>query len=376
MYLFLFVFFALYSVMHYYIFRKACLAFEHLGWWKIALGGGLAIMVVMPLVVNQLERRLHFRLASALADVGYVWMAMAFWFCAMALLADTWDGVVYAVGFAAPRVRALMPAPRAVFCVIWAVIAIATCRALYEAQDIHLRRLVVQVNNLPAGADELTIAQISDLHLGVHTGEYRLRRILDVVRQAHPDILLSTGDLLDTRAANVDGLAELLAAVRPPLGKFAILGNHEYYAGLGDSLRFHRDAGFELLRQKSAVIADRFVLAGVDDPAGNYTNQECFTNEDAALPPAKTLPTIFMKHQPRVEPDVLGRYDVQLSGHTHGGQIFPFCLLTVLAYPHYSGEYPLPKGALLYVSRGAGTWGPPMRLFAPPEVTVITFRKR
>ena len=118
-------------------------------------------------------------------------------------------------------------------------------------------------------------------------------------------------------------------------------------------------------------------LYGMDDPAGLYTHAPCFLDESILSRTADpTRFTILLKHQPRVVPQSIGWFDLQLSGHTHGGQIFPFHAVVRLFYPVIHGSLQLNERSLLYVSCGTGTWGPPLRLFAPPEITVIVLRPK
>jgi predicted MPP superfamily phosphohydrolase len=195
--------------------------------------------------------------------------------------------------------------------------------------------------------------------------------MLEVVKAAKPDIFIVTGDLVDAQINHLTGLADLLREVNPPYGKYAITGNHEYYAGLGKALDFTRNAGFTVLRNE-AMKAGPIMIAGVDDRTGVQLKQGKPVSELALLGglPRDTF-RLFLKHQPRIDPATIGLFDLQLSGHTHRGQIFPFTYLTRLTFPLNAGRYDLGSGSVLYVSRGTGTWGPPIRFLAPPEVTVI-----
>jgi predicted MPP superfamily phosphohydrolase len=128
-----------------------------------------------------------------------------------------------------------------------------------------------------------------------------------------------------------------------------------------------------VLRQEIVAIGPELLLVGIDDTAGSYIDGPSLSNEDAVLPTAQPRPvTLLLKHQPRVRPGSLGRFDLQISGHTHGGQLFPFWILTSSVYQYWRGFHELDKGSSLSVSNGGGTWGPPIRLLAPPDVTVIT----
>jgi predicted MPP superfamily phosphohydrolase len=200
----------------------------------------------------------------------------------------------------------------------------------------------------------------------------RLKRILKEVKAAEPDMFVSTGDLVDGQINSLPGLAELLREINPRYGKFAITGNHEFYAGLDQAMDFTEKAGFTILKGKGLTIAGLINIAGVDDPAGKNYGLSMEVEEKkllSGLPPEKF--TLFLKHRPLLDRNAIGLFDLQLSGHTHKGQIFPFGLITGLFYPADSGYLSLPNNSHLYVSRGSGTWGPPIRFLSPPEVTVI-----
>jgi predicted MPP superfamily phosphohydrolase len=216
------------------------------------------------------------------------------------------------------------------------------------------------------------VAQISDVHLGLIVGKSRLNRILEKVKDASPDILVSTGDLVDGQMDELDTLTDMIKNIPTTYGKFAVTGNHEFYAGLDRALAFTKKAGFTILRGKGLTISNILNIAGVDDPAGKRYVPSLLVSEKALL---EKMPgdkfTLFLKHQPVISSESIGRFDLQLSGHTHKGQIFPFYLFTKLFYRMHSGLSKLNGNALLYVSRGSGTWGPPVRFLSPPEVTII-----
>ena len=240
-----------------------------------------------------------------------------------------------------------------------------------------MRRLTVEVPSLPPGMESLRLVHVSDMHLGGHTGKARLLTAARLIRHADPHLLLSSGDLVDLATDKARPLAGLLSELRPPLGKFAVLGNHEFWGGLEANLAFLASAGFGVLRGASVRVADGLLIAGVDDPAGRRRRHEPTPDEEDALPEEGGRPTtILLKHQPRVRHSSLGRFDLQLSGHTHGGQLFPWHLVTARQYRYWRGLYTLPDGSHVHVSRGAGTWGPPIRFLARPEVTLITLRRR
>ena len=374
---FLAVFLSIYGAMHLYLLLKVCAAFPGLARLRIVVAAVLLALMAGPIAVQWLTRARHFQAAKALALVGYPWMAVLFWFCLAMLLLDGWNLALRAVALAAPSTRMPLIPPRAAFLVVAGLVAILAAWGLHEAQNIRVRRLTFDVPRLPAVRREVTLVLISDLHLGVSVGRRRLEKAARLASDARPDILLSLGDLVDAEFEQIRPLALPLRDIDAPLGKFAVFGNHEYYWGLDNSQTFHQAAGFRVLHGEAVNLADALRLAGVDDPAGEHRAEPCRTDEDPLLPPdlaPDRLTTNLLKHQPRVQQSSHGRFHLQLSGHTHGGQIFPFHLVTALSFRYPWGLHALPRGAVLYASLGAGTWGPPMRLLAPPEVAVITLR--
>jgi predicted MPP superfamily phosphohydrolase len=204
-------------------------------------------------------------------------------------------------------------------------------------------------------------------------GEWKLRRILEAVRRLNPHVLVVTGDIIDVQAHRLDGLSGLFRALDPPWGKYAVTGNHEFYAGIDSAEEFAEKAGLKLLRGETAAAGPFLTVTGIDDYVVQVYEpwrKNRWETELLRKAPAGAF-RILLKHKPIVEQAALGIMELQLSGHTHKGQIFPFTLATRGAYKTYAGLYDLGKGSLLYVSRGTGTWGPPVRFLAPPEVTLV-----
>jgi predicted MPP superfamily phosphohydrolase len=371
------IFFLIYGGMHAYFIWKVHAGFPEMGRWTWLAGALCVLMMCGPVLVRQLDVADHPAPAGLLADVVFVWMAVVFWFAVLGAAGEGWNVLVRATGLAWPAARAAVIQPRVHVLAAGGLIALATVWSLVDAERIRLRTLEIEAPRMPPGSAPLRIVHISDLHLGTNTGAFRLARILDRVREARPDVLLAGGDLIDSPLENVGDLAAMLRDVQAPLGKLAVTGNHEYYLGLDRALAFHEAAGLRMVRGQTVQVAPGVQIAGVDDPAGLGRLEPCFTDEDPLLPPRgqERPTTILLKHQPRVEDASIGRFDLQLSGHTHGGQIFPFMVVTRLMYPMYRGFHRLgDSGSLLYVNLGAGTWGPPMRLFAPPEVLLVILK--
>jgi predicted MPP superfamily phosphohydrolase len=245
----------------------------------------------------------------------------------------------------------------------------------FEAKNLRVERLVISTSKLPEGVDKLRIAQISDLHLGIIVRDETLDRVVQKIKNETPDLIVSTGDLVDGIIRNMDNLAVKLKNLQPRLGKYAVMGNHEVYGGVKNTIKFIRDSGFILLRGSGVAVEDTINIAGMDFTGGEvrrYSKQYLQKPEREILSGLPSgLFTLLLKHRSDVENESLGMFDLQLSGHTHKGQIFPMNLATMFLFQHHSGFAELAKGSAIYVSRGTGTAGPPVRFLSTPEITII-----
>ncbi|MBW2039472.1 MAG: metallophosphoesterase [Deltaproteobacteria bacterium] len=373
MILFLFAFFLLYGALHLYIFLKikGALVFGTVP--SIFLIFFMGIMICAPVIVRISEKHgLDFS-ARLVSHIGYTWMGIAFLFFSFSVIFDLYRFFVYGGALIFHRdFSHLVPSPRFAFVAPLLVSTIIASYGYFEARDIRTETIIIKTSKIPKGIGKLTIVQLSDVHLGLIVRQARLKRILKEIKQANPAILVSTGDLVDGQIDSLPGLAELLKTINPKYGKFAITGNHEFYAGIDQALNFTEKAGFSVLRGEALTLDGLINIAGVDDPAGKIFGLFREVSEKellSGLPREKF--TLLLKHRPLVDKSALGLFDLQLSGHTHKGQIFPFSLITRLYFPADAGRFDLTNNSYLYVSRGAGTWGPPIRFLSPPEVTVI-----
>ncbi|MBI4797546.1 MAG: metallophosphoesterase [Desulfarculus sp.] len=336
--------------------------------YNLWLGLFFLAMILAPVASRLIERGHGPQWAAALfAWIGYCWMGLAGLGFGNSLLSWIIQGLAWLAG----RLGWLVAPAGLGRALAWLALLAAVLTAGYgviEARTLTLERLTLTSSKLPPDRPRLVIAQVSDVHLGLIHGQQSLARIVERIKAAQPDLVVSTGDLVDGNLFLEDGLYELWAGLKPPLGKYAITGNHELYAGLGQSLAFLERAGFTVLRNQAATVAGALRVAGVDDPVipGPPPDEAAILRSG---PPG--LFTLLLKHRPTVEPTSLGLFDLQLSGHTHRGQVYPFNYLTGAIYPMQEGLHRLARGSALYTNRGTGTWGPPMRVAAPPEVPII-----
>ena len=365
--------FTIYGGINLYIFLKVINAFDLGAPFSLLLALIMLIMIGAPLVVRLLEGSGRESLACLFAVTGYSWLGIVFLVFSLLLAVDIYHLLVSATGLLLQKdLSPIVPGDKTTLALSILIAFIGMIYGYARALVIDRETLLIKSPKIPADVGPLTIVQISDIHLGFIVRKKRLARILQRVTEASPDILVSTGDLVDGQIDQLSGLEEPFQKINPRYGKFAIMGNHEYFAGIIPALEFTKKAGFRILRGEAITISGLLTIAGIDDPAGNYYGRRRHIEEKDLLAnlPAHLF-TLLLKHEPDVTKESLGLFDLQLSGHTHKGQIFPFNLITRIRFPFISGYYPLEKSSSLYVSRGSGTWGPPVRIFAPPEVTII-----
>lgn len=370
--LFFIVVFLIYGSAHGYALLKAKSALGF-GWGTAAaIAPALIAFTFAPLIIYFLGRHGMEGTARAVSWVGYTWAGLLFFFLCTNLAVDALNLVLRLAGAISGKgASAYLLAGKGRFFGLVALCLVLGAYSFFEARDIGVERVTIRTDKLPASTPRVRVAQISDVHLGLLVRNAKASMIAEVIRRADPDILVSTGDLVDAEINHLEGLAEIFGKIRPPLGKYAVTGNHEFYAGIGQALSFTKRAGFSVLRGEAVTAGSLVRIAGVDDPAGAALGAAPGRPEAEILAGNPgTMFTILLKHRPRVADGSRARFDLQLSGHTHKGQIFPFRYVVGRPYPYLSGLYPL-GGSFLYTSRGTGTWGPPMRFLAPPVVTVI-----
>jgi predicted MPP superfamily phosphohydrolase len=315
--------------MHLYLFAKIKSA--------VPLGTGstvgliilFAIMILAPIAVRILERHGLDAPARFTAYTGYIWMGVLFIFFVVSLMLDLYRFMVHAGAVTVSgRFSQLNPSPLLTFILSLVVSAGVNMYGYVEAKNPRTEMLSIESARIPENIGKIRIVQISDVHIGIIVGEKRLKRIVDAIKKAEPDILVSTGDLLDGQINNLVEPVKLLRSIEPRYGKFAITGNHEFYAGIHESVDFMKDSGFTVLRGEGRTVAGLINIVGLDDPAGRRYGLSGEVSERQLLSQFnRDYFTLLLKHQPVVNADVHGLFDLQLSGHTHQGQIFPFSLI-------------------------------------------------
>ncbi|MCP4368206.1 MAG: metallophosphoesterase, partial [Deltaproteobacteria bacterium] len=337
--IFLTVFLGLYSGLHLYGFLSVKRVLAPGPKANAAVVVFMALMIFAPIIVRLLERNDLVTAARFFAYIGYIWMGLLFLFFSFGLVLDIYRFALEAIqrvfnsdfsGFSLSKEQC--------FFIVLFLSAGITIFGFFEAFNIKTERVIIRTDTITQKISRLKIVQISDVHLGLIVGKHRLRRIIERVKAEKPDILVSTGDLVDGQMNNMSDLADMIREIPTKYGKYAVTGNHEFYAGLNKSLKVTKDAGFTVLRGEGLNIPGVVNIAGVDDPAGKRYGLTPNVSEKVFLSklPRKYF-TLLLKHRPRVDEIKGGLFDLQLSGHTHNGQIFPFSLIVKLFYPNFNG---------------------------------------
>ncbi|MCP4136545.1 MAG: metallophosphoesterase [bacterium] len=362
----------IYSLLNYYFIRKHKNIITLKSLPRILFRLVLITIILTPILTIIFSWNNIPVMAAFTGFPGYSWIAFLFLFLMIHGTADIILFIVEKAGVSPPAHLA-----RRIFIVTMLLSIAVLVFGYHEARQIRVERLTIKTTKLPPEAKPIRILQLSDIHFSPVISVETAQQIKEITLKEMPDIIVSTGDLLDRGILEGEQVNAVMKSLKAPLGKIAVPGNHEFFAGIKNSTEFTKKAGFTMLRNEAITISGILNIAGVDDPAAKRTLLE-------TLPGTRPLPekeilspldsgkyTILLKHQPRIDSESRALFDLQLSGHTHAGQIFPFTLIVKLVFPYLCGLYEIDDNTKLYVNRGTGTWGPPFRFLAPPEITVI-----
>ncbi|MEY4551351.1 MAG: hypothetical protein RL685_7546 [Pseudomonadota bacterium] len=366
--------------VHLYLWARLVLAPELGPVWTVLFSGLLVGLFALIPLTFLFGRRASPNTARFLIQPGYIWLGTLFLLFVSVAASDLLrGGLELAEWFsgAVPQspeeslMRSRLQAELAA-----GIAGLALLASLVSGRKLTVKRVPVQLARLPIALSGTTIVQLTDVHIGPTRGRLFLDRVVDATNALEPDVIVITGDLVDGSVTKLAQDVAPLGRLRARHGVFFVTGNHEYYSGVEPWCAYLTQLGLRVLRNERVRIGsgdDSYDLAGVDDLAGRQFGSGQGTDLDLALlgrDPAREL--VLLAHQPRVMLDAeRAGVGLQLSGHTHGGQIWPFHYLVRLQQPVNSGLVRFGR-SLLYVSNGTGYWGPPMRLGSPAEITHLT----
>ena len=366
--------FALSAALHAYIGVRLVPA---LAAWPLAAFALIALLVASALVIpaGWLYRRRVHRFSAALTWVSYIAMGLFSSLFVMTVLRD-------ALLLAASIVLWFMPGSLSWRALVdWTAVTVPVLAILVTLVGVwNARRTAsvvdidVPIAGLPDALRGFTIAQISDIHVGPTIKGGYVRNIVERVNRLGADMIAVTGDLVDGSVPDLRRHVAPLSELSSRHGTFFVTGNHEYYSGAGAWIRELRGLGMKVLLNEHVVLdhgSSALVVAGVTDPSAHHFDPAQRSSPERAIAgaPARAPVRVLLAHQPRSASAAADAgFQLQLSGHTHGGQFWPWNLFVRMQQPFVAGLDRL-RGLWIYTSRGTGYWGPPIRFGAPSEIT-------
>ena len=323
------------------------------------------------------ERWLPRAVARPLGWVASLWMGFAFF---LIVLLGATDLILWLLGPLLDDRFGTIEIARGRAGLVVSLSGLAAAVGMRNALPVPaVRRVELALPRWPSVLDGFRIAQISDIHIGPILDRAFASRLVARVNGLDADLVAVTGDLVDGSVRRLAAEVAPFGELRGRHGAYFVTGNHDHYSGAGDWCAHIESLGLRVLRNERTVIEHdgvAFDLAGVDDHHGGFLDDDKEDLSRALAGRDPERPVILLAHDPTTFRAAAQQgVDLQISGHTHGGQMFPFMFLVRLAIPFVAGLYR--RGdTTLYVSRGTGFWGPPMRLAAPAEITEIVVRSR
>lgn len=375
--IFLTVFFLLYGLLNFYIYSSAIDALHHFapGIGEQIFLGFFLVMVFSYPIARTLGRWLPIQLSDVLATLGGLWFAAMLYSILSLLLID----LIALVTSFFPLIDAaisdnLKIINTALFTVTSLTILGLIIYGYLNAIKPRTRKIELFIDKSPPALETLTIAFTSDIHLGHVIGQKSLLRIISSINSLNPDLVLFPGDLVDEELKPVmdKNLGPAFKLLKPKYGVFAVTGNHEYIGGVEPAVDYLSKFGIRFLRDESIKIEDKFYVSGREDVStGAFFNKPRKALAEVLAGVDKKLPVILMDHQPVALAEAeKEEVDLQVSGHTHHGQMWPLQAITKRVFK-LSWGYKLMGKSHFYVSSGAGSWGPRVRIGNKPEVVFI-----
>jgi len=365
--LFLTIVLTIWTAMHAYVFwRAASVPFiaRHVSTWMLVIIAlGLWSTFLLPRFVT-----LPAGLSRLLQLMGENWLGILFILFVCFLVSDILTGFGFLVSRKAPYWRGLA---------LMAGLVLSLFAFVQGFRNPVIKDYEIEISGLPEKADGLVMVALSDLHVGLSPGPYWLETQVQRINDINPDLIVLVGDIIEGHGAdeNYRRISDLMRRFSAPLGVWGVTGNHERYAGHESSVNFLERSNVRLLHNQWREILPGLILAGVDDGRERREENDIRNRFERALADRPdSSATVFLCHRPngaRVAA-ALGA-DLMISGHTHGGQIWPFDYITAGFNELLEGKY-IVDGMPVIVSAGAGTWGPRMRLWTPGDILRITLR--
>ncbi len=367
-----------YSAVHFYIFTRLNQAIPDGSWFR-TLFIPLFIFIAASYIVGQiLERRKSSFVSDGLTWTGALWLGALAWFFPAIVMVDVIRLADYAFHFLPPEWYVNGTETKETIGSIGsAVVLIGMTYGFWNARNLRVRPLAITIDKKRNGAP-LRIALISDMHMGTIIAKKRVARMVEKINSIKPDLVLMAGDQIDGNPHPVMelDLGKVLEKIESKYGVYAITGNHEYIGDAEIACAYLQSHGVKMIRDSAVEVAGVYLVGREDGAAKQFAHLDRKELSELMAPLDRSKPIILMDHTPfHLEQAEQNGVDLQVSGHTHHAQIWPFSYITKKIY-EVSWGYKKKGNTHIYVSCGAGTWGPPIRIGNRPEVVEITITFR
>lgn len=367
-----------YAAANYYVVRRVWQALLDYPTWKYAFALAITSMAISYVLGRVLENYYHNTIVTTLIWVGALWMAALLYSFLFAALFDLLRFLNHFLGiFPKFIIDNWSKAKLYAFASSALIIIISLMIGYINNLNTKVVELHLNIPKRQSQLEKLRIVMASDIHLGTTTTNKKVNFLIDLINKQNPDLIVFAGDILDEDPHFVEfkGMGIPFIKLKAKYGVWGINGNHEYIGGIDNATNFIKSIGINLLSDSVAIIDNSFVLIGRDDVSkSRFTNTERQKLNELIAKVNPNLPTILLDHQPfNLDETAQYEIDLQLSGHTHYGQLFPFNFITNLVYEKSWGY--LQKGKThFYISSGYGVWGPPIRTVNRSEIVVINLK--
>ena len=372
------IFFSVYFLTNYYIYIRGLQAFTFSPLLKMIYVKLFIILALSYIAGRILEHITVCRIADFLTWIGSWWLALMVYFLIVVVIIDFIRITDHFLPWL-PDVIRINPASTNFILgmVSIGIVFIIVVAGRINAVNPHIREISIDLPKKVNDGKNITIAMTSDIHLGAVVGQKRLRDMIRMIDAINPDLVLFAGDVIDEDPGSLiqKDLGECLKELKAPMGVYAITGNHEYIGGVDTAVHYLEEHNITVLRDSVVTLSNGLVLIGREDIDSSRFNGSRRQNISELLKNIDpSVPTILLDHQPSNLDDAIdNNIDLQLSGHTHHGQLWPFNYITSKMF-RVSYGYEKIQNTNVYVSCGFGTWGPPIRTTARPELVKINLK--
>jgi predicted MPP superfamily phosphohydrolase len=364
------IFFSIYFLINSYIFIRGRQALPKESLVQVVYTTLFLVFSLSFFVAVFFEGKISPVITAVAENIGGFWVVVFLYFFLMIFLADIFRLADYAFGIFPDKLKANYAQVKLYYFVgvmlLLAVFSMAGYINFSNPQTVNLNLELPAKNN---HAEKLTIIAVSDVHLGDMIRKSRLKKYVSLINQYNPDVILIAGDLFDRNLYTIErqGMESELRKLKARYGVYAVLGNHEYFGNVNKAGEIIARSGITLLKDSVVTIDNKFVLIGRDD----YTNRRRKPLQQLIANVDKDLPKILLDHQPvHLNEAQENNIDLQISGHTHNGQIFPINRIVSKIYELGYG-YKQKGNTHFYVSSGLGLWGAPLRLGTQSEIVKV-----